>query len=155
MGIDTKPNFSSNKFEQCSGDTMNLSGCTQIFGTFDIESGATLSICNNIGVGKVLTSDASGNATWQEAGRSGTITGGTNGLSTVGSNIVLGGALTGDTTISGAYTLALTGDTNLSTYTGYQISGVTMLKTSTNAISSIYLIDGELITTGLTVSGNC
>ena len=71
MGIDTKPNFTSNKFEQCSGDTMNLSGCTQIFGIFDIESGATLSICDNIGVGKVLTSDASGNATWQEAGGSG------------------------------------------------------------------------------------
>lgn len=68
MAVDTKPNFSSNKFEQCTNDTMNLSGCTQIYGTFDMESGSTLSICGDAGVGKVLTSDASGNATWQEGG---------------------------------------------------------------------------------------
>ena len=65
MGFDTKPNFTSNKFEQCSGDTMNLSGYTQIYGTFDLESGSTLSICNNQGAGKVLTSDANGKATWE------------------------------------------------------------------------------------------
>jgi len=65
MAIDTKPNFSSNKFEQCTGDTMNLSGCTQIFGYFDMESGSTLSICANAGDGKVLTSSASGVGTWQ------------------------------------------------------------------------------------------
>jgi len=65
MGIDTKPNFSCTKFEQCSTDVMNLSGCTQIYGIFDIESGATLSICDNVGAGKVLTSDASGVATWE------------------------------------------------------------------------------------------
>jgi len=65
MAIDTKPNLSNRKFEQCSGDTMNLSGCTQIYGYFDMESGSTLSICSNAGVGKVLTSDATGVATWQ------------------------------------------------------------------------------------------
>ena len=65
MGLDTKPNFSSNKFEQCSTDIMNLSGCTQIFGKLDMESGSTLTICDNVGTGKVLTSDASGIATWQ------------------------------------------------------------------------------------------
>jgi len=65
MAIDTKPNFSSNKFEQCTGDTMNLSGCTQIYGFFDMESGSTLSICSDAGDGKVLTSSASGVATWQ------------------------------------------------------------------------------------------
>ena len=65
MGLDTKPNFSSNKFEQCTNDTMNLSGCTQIFGKFDMESGSTLTICDNRGVGKVLTSSASGVATWE------------------------------------------------------------------------------------------
>ena len=65
MGFDTKPNFSSNKFEQCTNDIINLSGCTQIYGTFDLESGSTLTICDNVGVGKVLTSNASGIATWQ------------------------------------------------------------------------------------------
>lgn len=67
MAIDTKPNFSSNKFEQCVGDIMNLSGCTQIYGYFDIESGATITICDNAGTGKVLTSDATGIASWQSA----------------------------------------------------------------------------------------
>ena len=65
MAIDTKPNFSSNKFEQCATDIMNLSGCTQIFGTFDMESGSTFTICDNVGNGKVLTSNASGVANWQ------------------------------------------------------------------------------------------
>lgn len=65
MAIDTKPNFNSGKFEQCSGDIMNLSGCTQIYGIFDIEESATLTICENAGVGKILTSNASGIATWQ------------------------------------------------------------------------------------------
>jgi len=65
MAIDTKPNFSSNKFEQCATDIMNLSGCTQIFGTFDMESGSTFTICDNVGNGKVLTSNASGVASWQ------------------------------------------------------------------------------------------
>jgi len=67
MAVDTKPNFSSNKFEQCSGDIMNLSGCTQIYGKFDIETGATLTICNDAGVGKILTSNSTGIATWQDA----------------------------------------------------------------------------------------
>ncbi len=65
MAIDTKPNFNSGKFEQCSGDIMNLSGCTQIYGSFDIETGAILTICENAGLGKVLTSDETGIATWQ------------------------------------------------------------------------------------------
>lgn len=68
MAIDTKPNFSSKKFEQCSNDIMNLSGCTQIYSMFDIETGATLTICENASVGKLLTSDATGVATWQKLG---------------------------------------------------------------------------------------
>ena len=65
MGLDTKPNFSSNKFEQCNTDTMNLSGCTQIYGTLDMENGSTLTICSGASAGKVLTSNATGIATWQ------------------------------------------------------------------------------------------
>jgi hypothetical protein len=66
MAIDTKPNFSCRKFEQCNDDIMNLSGCTQIFGFFDMESGSTFTICDNVGAGKILTSDAGGVATWQD-----------------------------------------------------------------------------------------
>jgi len=71
MAVDTKPNFSSKKFEQCATDIMNLSGCTQIYGMFDIETGATLTICENAGVGKILTSDGTGIATWQDAAAEG------------------------------------------------------------------------------------
>lgn len=76
MAIDTKPNLSNRKFEQCSGDTMNLSGCTQIYGFFDIENAATLSICTDAATGKMLTSDSQGVATWQYLPTPSTITSG-------------------------------------------------------------------------------
>ena len=65
MAVDTKPNLNSGKFEQLSGETLNLSGCTNIYGRFAIGSGATLSILPNRGTGKVLTSNSGGTATWQ------------------------------------------------------------------------------------------
>ena len=46
MAIDTKPNLTSNKFEQCSLDVLNLSGCTQVFGTFDVQPGGTIDSCS-------------------------------------------------------------------------------------------------------------
>ncbi len=67
MAIDTKLNLSNAKFEQLSGDTLNLSGCTGIYRKLIINSGATLSILPNRGNGKLLTSDANGNATWQSS----------------------------------------------------------------------------------------
>jgi len=113
MGIDTKGNFNKNKFEQCSGSIMNLSGCTQIFGTFDMESGSTLSICDGAAAGKVLTATGtSGIATWQESS-TGTITGATNGLSTSGADVVLGGELTGATEVDIAtHSLCFTASAN-------------------------------------------
>ena len=119
MAIDTKPNLSNQKFEQCTGDVMNLSGNTQIFGTFDIKSGATLSICTGAVSGNVLTSDASGNATWQAAG----ITTATNGLSVDGNNFVLGGALTGATDISLSGTTSLTITDTRATTSGITYAG--------------------------------
>jgi hypothetical protein len=67
MAVDTKPNLSDSKFEQLSGETLHLSGCTIIhnYGEFTLDSGATLSILTNPGSGKVLTSDSQGVATWQ------------------------------------------------------------------------------------------
>ena len=67
MAIDTKPNLTDGKFEQFSGETLSLSGNTGIFGYLIIKSGATLSILPSHGVGKVLTSDSTGKATWQIA----------------------------------------------------------------------------------------
>jgi trimeric autotransporter adhesin len=46
MAIDTKPNLSSSKFEQCSGDILNLSGCTQVFGTFDVHPSGSIDSCS-------------------------------------------------------------------------------------------------------------
>ena len=46
MAVDTKPNFSSNKFEQCTEDIMNLSGCTQVFGTFDVQPSGSIDSCS-------------------------------------------------------------------------------------------------------------
>lgn len=63
--IDTRPNLDNSKFEQCSGDVLNLSGTTYINGTLSVLSGSTLKIQDDAGDGKVLTSDASGNVTWQ------------------------------------------------------------------------------------------
>ena len=40
MAVDTKPNLSSCKFEQYSGETLNLSGCTDIYGVIKVASGA-------------------------------------------------------------------------------------------------------------------
>ena len=53
-----------------------------------------------------------------------------NGLNKTGQNVGLGGALTGSTIISGAYTLSLCNGALLNTQCGYQISGVTMFRTA-------------------------
>jgi hypothetical protein len=229
MATDTKPNLISGKFEQCVGDVLNLSGCTQIYGTMDIHpqgtidscsgykisgvttlinqfrcgyagasgqpligqgtttaptwanlntgyiayksassfvdsqiytdgtniaigtttldgklnvSGktktATLQITTNAGAGKVLVSDASGNAAWCTLSASGIQTA-NNGLNVIGSNVRLGGALTGNTSITGAYTLSICGGAILNTTCGYQVSGSTIFRTSPNTISSILI----------------
>jgi hypothetical protein len=113
MAIDTKPNLNSCKFEQFSGETLNLSGCTDIFGTFEIVCGAILSILPSAGNGKVLTSDNYGNATWQNtiAG----IVNACNGLTTDGTTVCLGGTLiTGTTILNSSYTFLISGATNSS-----------------------------------------
>lgn len=65
MAIDTKPNLSNEKFEQFSGETLSLSGTTEIYGKFHVADSAILSISPNAGAGRVLTSDGLGHATWQ------------------------------------------------------------------------------------------
>jgi hypothetical protein len=62
-----------------------------------------------------------------------------NGLNRIGTNVRLGGALTGNTAITGAYTLNVCGGAQLNTTLGYQISGSTILRTSPNAISSVFI----------------
>ena len=57
MAIDTKPNFSSNKFEQCTFDIMNLSGCTQVFGTFDVQPSGSIDSCSGYQVSGITIFD--------------------------------------------------------------------------------------------------
>ncbi len=66
MAIDTKPNLSNDKFEQFSGETLSLSGCTDIYGVFQIENGASFCMSENAATGRVIVSDASGKGTWQD-----------------------------------------------------------------------------------------
>ena len=66
----TKINLSDSKSQQLSGQTVSLSGCTHTYGQLTINSGATLSILPNHGIGKVLTSDGNGNAIWQTSSAS-------------------------------------------------------------------------------------
>lgn len=93
----------------------------------------------NQGAGKVLTSDANGYATWCIGGGGGGLQTANNGLNVIGTNVRLGGALTGNTAITGAYTLSVCNNAKLNTTCGYYISGCTILKTSTNDISTVYL----------------
>jgi hypothetical protein len=70
----------------------------------------TFQVTNGAGAGLVLTSDASGNASWQAAG---TVTA-SNGLTKSGSNIVLGGPLTAATDVSTAgFNLSFSGAGNV------------------------------------------
>ena len=55
---DTKLNLNNQKFEQSTGDTLNLSGFTEIQGTFRLNDG-------NQQTGYVMTSDSGGTASWQ------------------------------------------------------------------------------------------
>ena len=90
----TKIDLSDNKVEQLSNEILHLSGCTYVFGQFIVQSGSTLSILPNHGIGKVLTSDSGGTATWEIIPTVVfPITGATNGLSVTGKKIKLGGAM--------------------------------------------------------------
>jgi len=99
MAYDNKPNLNNRQFEQLSGDTINLSGITKIYGRLIIENTTGFSSTYNAGTGKVWTSNTQGAGSW-ETPSSGGITGATNGLSISGSSVVLGGDLTGSTNIN-------------------------------------------------------
>src|ERR1035437_5979671 len=135
MAFDTKLNLSDNKFEQLSGETLNLFGNTYIHGDFIINSGATFTISLNHGVGKVWTSDSGGTGTWQESLSSSA----NNGLNKTGANIGLGGTLTGRTAIDlNTNTLVITGTSSNSLPYGLQLSP-NVVNLGDNTIGNIYL----------------
>ena len=96
MGFETKLNLNNNKFQQLSGDTFTSSGATHVFGSLNILSGATFKLLDNAKEGNLLTIDSNGNVVSQEfTGITyNGITGATNGLTKIGSNVNLGGSLT-------------------------------------------------------------
>lgn len=126
-----------------SGDSKVAFGHCSPSARVDIYTTSTCGfklVDGNQAAGKVLTSDANGYATWcTGGGGGGGITTANNGLNVIGTNIRLGGALTGNTTITGAYTLNICNSALLNTACGYQISGNTVLRTSVNDISTTYL----------------
>jgi hypothetical protein len=104
MARDTKPNLSNAKFEQCVGDIMTLSGCTEVHGFFEIENGGTFRLDDgNQQQDYILTSNSGGCGSWIE-NKGLCLTGTTNGLTTYPNALAgLGGTLTESTTsISGS-----------------------------------------------------
>ena len=115
------------------GTTITISGAT--------GGGTGGTSYNFISSGATIITTAGNNITiYSPTGGtgSGTITGGTNGLSVIGKNIKLGGTLTGQTTINGAQTLNINQTIlNLSGNTCVNITGaVKLLSTPANGASS-------------------
>jgi trimeric autotransporter adhesin len=74
-----------------------------------------------------------------------------NGLTkNINNSVVLGGALTGNTALTGAFTLSVCGGAKLNTTCGYQISGSTILKTP-KTLESIFVGNnaGNITATGI------
>ncbi len=94
MALDTKPNLSSAKFEQFSGETLNLSGTTVIYGEMKYGVGIPQSLDGQSFTSRDFVESLIG------SGSTGSTLAG-NGLTKVGDTIVLGGTLTGNTEISG------------------------------------------------------
>jgi len=84
-------------------------------------------------------------------GGGGTLSGATNGLHLInsGTTVVLGGALTGDTTINASGFTLHVNNGYLSTNSGYQISGTTMFRTLPSSLSSIFIGSGSGSGTGI------
>lgn len=60
MAFDTRQNLTNEKFEQISGETLNLSGNTNFYGQFKLIDGTE-------GDGFLLTSDSQGQGIWKSA----------------------------------------------------------------------------------------
>lgn len=67
------------------------------------------------------------------------ISGATNGLTKADKDVILGGALTGDTALTGAHTLSICSGAKLNTDSGYQISGTTVFRASPSTLGSIHI----------------
>lgn len=134
MGFGTKINLNDSKSQQLSGQTLSLSGSTHIYGQLTINSGATILILPNYGLGKVLTSDSNGFATWQ------TPTIPFSGIT---------GAISGNSTLQNAFD-AKTNITTFNLYTGTTAPNTYVCKTNYNAFTGatyLYNLDSPSVCT--------
>ena len=124
----------------------NSIGSTTIGGNVIISAGIGTTCNGNVEIMNLRAKTTETNMLYIDS--SGIISSGTtevgmstanNGLTKTATNVVLGGALTGNTTISGGHTVNFCTNAKVNTQCGYQISGVTMFRTAMPIISSIYI----------------
>ena len=85
MALKTKQNLISGKFEQFSGDTLNISGTTRIYGNLEYAGSAPI--------------NPNGNSLASRSYVSGLTATASNGLTKLSNNVTLGGLLTGNTVV--------------------------------------------------------
>ena len=146
MGFNTKLRFNCAKFWQNSNDIIELSGSTSI-GTAQYLESLTGVTALTIPTVEWVT------------GQTGAIDA-NNGLTRAGNYITLGGSLTGDTTISGAHTLALNPFTFDVTATNINLTGIVNVTGNTNLNDNLTVdndthLGGSLGVTGATNLDNC
>ena len=143
MGFTTKQNLVNSKHCQQTGGMLTLSGNTVISsgGSIQYAVDESSTFCKFSIVDKNYVTGITSTLGIQTAN---------NGLTKNGLNVRLGGGLTGNTSITGNYSLNICNGAKLNTILGYQISGNTILRTSPNVISSIYLGDNSF---NLNISG--
>lgn len=92
MAFDTKPNLNNQKFEQFSGDSLNLSGNTYVYGDIQYAgSGPTTPTSKSLADRAFVTGITSTLIF--------PVTGSSNGISIQNKNAILGGTLTGNTVL--------------------------------------------------------
>jgi hypothetical protein len=134
MAFGTKINLNDSKSQQLSGQTLSLSGITHTYGQLIVNSGATLTILPNHAVGKVLTSDALGVATWEI-------------LTIPFSGIT--GAISGNTTLQNEFNTK-TNTSTFNTYTGTTAPNTYVCKADYNAFTGVtykYNLDSPSVCT--------
>ncbi len=107
-----------------------------------------LQVTNGAAANKVLTSDASGNATWQTPASGGTTETASNGLTKTGNDIQLGGALTANTTITQTAAQALNFNNNGTANTTINLQSTGDFDIQDNGTSALFVSDAAKVGIG-------
>ena len=134
----TKLNLNNEGFCQTNDSVLALSGCTYIISTGRLKyctDQSSLYVARSVVDAGFVTGLTSPMGTRICTIENLYFTGVTNGITLSGKKVKLGGALTGNTTITGAHSLSLCNGALLNTQCGYQISGNTIFRTSITNLS--------------------